>query len=73
MTQQQKQNFTFALTVMFVVSFLLGFITTMNNSMINFCKAAFNLNAAQGQLVNTAFQMQFQFTKVAIFLESNLA
>ena len=55
MTQQQKQNFTFALTVMFVVSFLLGFITTMNNSMINFCKAAFNLNAAQGQLVNTAF------------------
>jgi FHS family L-fucose permease-like MFS transporter len=55
MTQQQKQNFTFALTVMFVVSFLLGFITTMNNSMINFCKAAFDLNAAQGQLVNTAF------------------
>lgn len=55
MTQQQKQNFTFALTVMFVVSFLLGFITTMNNSMINFCKAAFNLDAAQGQLVNTAF------------------
>lgn len=55
MTQQQKQNFTFALSVMFVVSFLLGFITTMNNSMINFCKAAFNLDAAQGQLVNTAF------------------
>lgn len=55
MTKQQKQNFTFALTVMFVVSFLLGFITTMNNSMINFCKAAFNLDAAQGQLVNTAF------------------
>jgi len=55
MTHQQKQNFTFALTVMFVVSFLLGFITTMNNSMINFCKAAFNLDAAQGQLVNTAF------------------
>jgi Fucose permease len=27
----------------------------MNNSMINFCKAAFNLDAAQGQLVNTAF------------------
>ncbi len=55
MTHQQKQNFTFALSVMFVVSFLLGFITTMNNSMINFCKAAFNLDAAQGQLVNTAF------------------
>lgn len=55
MTHQQKQNFAFALTVMFVVSFLLGFITTMNNSMINFCKAAFNLDAAQGQLVNTAF------------------
>jgi MFS transporter, FHS family, L-fucose permease len=55
MTKQQKQNFGFALTVMFAVSFLLGFITTMNNSMINFCKAAFDLDAAQGQLVNTAF------------------
>lgn len=55
MTQQQKQNFTFALSVMFVVSFLLGFITTMNNSMINFCKTAFQLDPAQGQLVNTAF------------------
>jgi len=55
MTQQQKQNYSFALTVMFVVSFLLGFITTMNNSMINFCKSAFDLDAAQGQLVNTAF------------------
>lgn len=48
-------NYTFALIVMFAVLFLIGFITTMNNSMIDFCKKAFNLKDAQGQLVNTAF------------------
>lgn len=48
-------NYTFALIVVFAVLFLIGFITTMNNSMIDFCKKAFNLKDAQGQLVNTAF------------------
>ncbi|MDD2525205.1 MAG: glucose/galactose MFS transporter [Bacteroidales bacterium] len=52
---QKQQNYSFALSVMFIVSFLLGFITTMNNSMINFCKWAFELDQMQGQLVNTAF------------------
>ena len=51
----QKQSYTFALIVMFAVLFLIGFITTMNNSMIEFCKQAFNLKDSQGQLVNTAF------------------
>ena len=37
MTNSQKPNYTFALTVMVVLMFLLGFITTMNNSMIAFC------------------------------------
>ena len=31
MTNSQKPNYTFALTVMVVLMFLLGFITTMNN------------------------------------------
>lgn len=53
--KQQAPNYTFALIVMFAVLFLIGFITTMNNSMIDFCKKAFNLKDAQGQLVNTAF------------------
>ncbi|MCR4612833.1 MAG: MFS transporter [Bacteroidaceae bacterium] len=55
MSQKQTPNYTFALIVMFIVCFLIGFITTMNNSMIDFCTKAFNLNAQQGQYVNTAF------------------
>ena len=56
MTQQkQTPNYTFALIVMFIVCFLIGFITTMNNSMIECCKNAFKLTDTQGQLVNTFF------------------
>ena len=35
--------------------FLLGFITTMNNSLINYLKDAFNLNEVEKQLPNTFF------------------
>ncbi len=52
---QQRPNYTFALIVVFIVCFLIGFVTTMNNSMIPFCSKAFNLSAQQGQYVNTAF------------------
>lgn len=55
MTQKQQPNYTFALTVVIIVCFLIGFVTTMNNSMIEFCKKTFDLTDAQGQLVNTAF------------------
>lgn len=55
MNQKPKQNYTFALIVVFIVCFLIGFITTMNNSMIAFCSEAFSLSAQQGQYVNTAF------------------
>jgi len=57
MTQNQTQrpNYLFPLIVVFIVCFLIGFITTMNNSMIAFCTDAFKLNAQQGQYVNTAF------------------
>lgn len=55
MSQKQTPNYMFALIVVFIVCFLIGFITTMNNSMIAFCSEAFNLTAQQGQYVNTAF------------------
>lgn len=55
MTQKTQPNYTFALVIVIAVCFLIGFVTTMNNSMIEFCKNAFNLSDAQGQLVNTAF------------------
>lgn len=54
-SQKQAPNYTFALIVMFIVLFMVGFVTTMNNSMIEFCKKAFDLKDSQGQLVNTAF------------------
>ena len=55
MTQKQTPNYTFALIVVFIVCFLIGFVTTMNNSMIPFCSKAFNLTAQDGQYVNSAF------------------
>ena len=55
MSQKQTPNYTFALIVVFIVCFLIGFVTTMNNSMIPFCSKAFNLTAQDGQYVNTAF------------------
>lgn len=55
MSQNERPNYTFALIVVFIVCFLIGFITTMNNSMIAFCSEAFHLTAQQGQYVNTAF------------------
>ena len=55
MSQKQPPNYTFALIVVFIVCFLIGFVTTMNNSMIPFCSKAFNLTAQDGQYVNSAF------------------
>ncbi len=55
MIQKTKPNYTFALIVVFIVCFLIGFITTMNNSMITFCSEAFDLTAQEGQYVNSAF------------------
>ena len=55
MSQKQQPNYTFALIVVFIVCFLIGFVTTMNNSMIPFCSKAFTLTAQDGQYVNSAF------------------
>ncbi len=55
MSQKTTPNYTFALVIVIAVCFLIGFVTTMNNSMIEFCKNAFKLDNFQSQLVNTAF------------------
>ncbi len=62
MQQRQQPNYTFALIVVFIACFLLGFVTTMNNSMIEFCKKTFQLSDAEGQLVNTAFYGAYVFS-----------
>ena len=62
MSQKQAPNYLFPLIIVFIVCFLIGFITTMNNSMIEFCKEAFQLNDKQGQLVNTFFYGAYLFS-----------
>lgn len=50
-----KNKYLFPLVVMASLFFLFGFITTMNNSTIEFLKSAFGLNDVQKQLPNTFF------------------
>nr|WP_321451278.1 glucose/galactose MFS transporter [uncultured Carboxylicivirga sp.] len=50
-----KNKYLFPLIVMASLFFLFGFITTMNNSTIEFLKDAFGLNDVQKQLPNTFF------------------
>ena len=72
MNQSQRPNYTFALIVVFIVCFLIGFITTMNNSMIAFCSEAFNLTAQQGQYINTAFYGAYLLSIPFAFLMSKI-
>lgn len=60
MTDQKKPNYLFPLIVMASLFFLFGFITTMNNSLIEFLSKAFKINGeslsnVQKQLPNTFF------------------
>jgi len=55
MTTSSKSKYLFPLIVMASLFFLFGFITTMNNSTIDFLKNAFGLNDVQKQLPNTFF------------------
>jgi FHS family L-fucose permease-like MFS transporter len=50
-----NSKFLFPLIVMASLFFLFGFITTMNNSLIDYLKNAFNLNEVEKQLPNTFF------------------
>ncbi len=50
-----KNKYLFPLIVMASLFFLFGFITTMNNSTIEFLKSAFGLDDVQKQLPNTFF------------------
>ena len=56
MTKSESGNkYLFPLIVMASLFFLFGFITTMNNSTIDFLKNAFGLDDVQKQLPNTFF------------------
>jgi MFS transporter, FHS family, L-fucose permease len=51
----KNSSFLFPLIVMATLFFMLGFITTMNNSLIDYLKDAFKLNEVAKQLPNTFF------------------
>jgi FHS family L-fucose permease-like MFS transporter len=53
--QKENKNYLFPLIVMASLFFLFGFITTMNNSLIDYLKDAFKLNEVEKQLPNTFF------------------
>ncbi len=53
--QNKNSAYLLPLIVMASLFFLLGFITTMNNSLINYLKDAFRLNEVEKQLPNTFF------------------
>jgi len=53
--QSKNAKYLFPLIVMASLFFLLGFITTMNNSLIDYLKGAFRLNEVEKQLPNTFF------------------
>lgn len=53
--ENKNSKFLFPLIVMASLFFLFGFITTMNNSLINYLKDAFHLNEVEKQLPNTFF------------------
>ena len=72
MNPKQTPNCTFALIVVFIVCFLIGFVTTMNNSMIPFCSKAFNLTAQDGQYVNSAFYGAYLLAIPFSFLMSKI-
>jgi FHS family L-fucose permease-like MFS transporter len=55
MNNTNRPNYLFPLIVMASLFFLFGFITTMNNSTIDFLKNAFGLDPVQKQLPNTFF------------------
>jgi FHS family L-fucose permease-like MFS transporter len=62
MNNSGKNNYLFPLIVMASLFFLFGFITTMNNSTIDFLKNAFGLNDVQKQLPNTFFYGAYIFS-----------
>lgn len=62
MNNSGKTSYLFPLIVMASLFFLFGFITTMNNSTIDFLKNAFGLNDVEKQLPNTFFYGAYIFS-----------
>lgn len=60
---KEKNNFLFPMVIMSILFFMVGFITTMNNSLIDFLSSSkWMLSFSEKQLVNTAFFGAYLFS-----------
>lgn len=61
--KSEKNSFLFPMVVMSILFFMVGFITTMNNSLIDFLSSSkWMLSFSEKQLVNTAFFGAYLFS-----------
>lgn len=69
----EKNNFFFPMIVMSILFFMVGFITTMNNSLIDFLASSkWMLSFSEKQLVNTAFFGAYLFSIPLSYLLNRL-
>lgn len=72
-TNNKKKNYLFPMIVMSVLFFMVGFITTMNNSLIDFLSSSkWMLSFSEKQLVNTAFFGAYLFSIPLSYLLNRL-
>ena len=70
---KEKYNFLFPMVIMSILFFMVGFITTMNNSLIDFLSSSkWMLSFSEKQLVNTAFFGAYLFSIPLSYLLNKL-
>ena len=70
---KEKNNFLFPMVIMSILFFMVGFITTMNNSLIDFISSSkWMLSFSEKQLVNTAFFGAYLFSIPLSYLLNKL-
>lgn len=70
---KEKNNFLFPMVIMSILFFIVGFITTMNNSLIDFLSSSkWMLSFSEKQLVNTAFFGAYLFSIPLSYLLNKL-
>ena len=70
---KEKNNFLFPMVIMSILFFMVGFITTMNNSLIDFLSSSkWMLSFSEKQLVNTAFVGAYLFSIPLSYLLNKL-
>ena len=70
---KEKNNFLFPMVIMSILFFMVGFITTINNSLIDFLSSSkWMLSFSEKQLVNTAFFGAYLFSIPLSYLLNKL-